>query len=168
MMEWYQQDIEQIEEKLHVHAKNGLYHQQVDVRQKKFGANQIEEEKQGSRIFLFMAQFQDVMVLILFAAALVAGLLGEMIDATAIMIIVMLNGCIGFFQEQKAERSLEELKQLAAPSARVLREKEWKKVDATEIVVGDIIRLRSGDRVPADVRLIRTSDIETEESAITG
>lgn len=167
-MKWYQQDIEQIEETLHVHAKNGLYHQQVDVRQKKFGANQIEEEKQGSRIFLFMAQFQDVMVLILFAAALVAGLLGEMIDATAIMIIVMLNGCIGFFQEQKAERSLEELKQLAAPSARVLREKEWKKVDATEIVVGDIIRLRSGDRVPADVRLIRTSDIETEESAITG
>lgn len=167
-MNWYQYDIEQIENTLHVNTKNGLLHKQVKTRQKQFGQNQIEEEKKVSRIYLFMVQFQDVMVLILFAAALVAGLLGEMIDATAIMIIVILNGCIGFFQEQKAESSLEKLKQLAAPKASVLRESKWMKVDATEIVAGDIIRLQSGDRVPADVRLIQTKGIETEESAITG
>ncbi len=167
-MNWYQYDIEQIENTLHVNTKNGLLHKQVKTRQKQFGQNQIEEEKKVSRIYLFMVQFQDVMVLILFAAALVAGLLGEMIDATAIMIIVILNGCIGFFQEQKAESSLEKLKQLAAPKASVLRESKWIKVDATEIVAGDIIRLQSGDRVPADVRLIQTKGIETEESAITG
>lgn len=153
---------------VHVQANNGLLHDQVKERQRKFGLNQIEEEKKVSRFFLFLAQFQDTMVLILFAAALIAGLLGEMIDATAIMIIVLLNGCIGFFQEQKSEKSLEKLKQLAAPVAYVLREKEWRKVPATELVVGDVIRLHPGDRVPADVRLIRTKGIETEESAITG
>lgn len=167
-MEWYQNHIEQIEKTLQVNSNNGLLHDQVKLRRKKFGKNQIEEEKKVSRVFLFMAQFQDVMVLILFAAALIAGLLGEMIDATAIMVIVILNGCIGFFQEQKAEKSLEKLKQLAAPAAYVLREKEWIKIDASDIVVGDVIRLRPGDRIPADVRLIRTKGIETEESAITG
>lgn len=167
-MNWYQYNIEQIEEIVHVQANNGLLHNQVKERQRKFGLNQIEEEKQVSRLFLFLAQFQDTMVLILFAAALIAGLLGEMIDATTIMMIVLLNGCIGYFQEQKSEKSLEKLKQLAAPIAHVLREKEWEKVAATDIVVGDVIRLHPGDRVPADVRLIRTQGIETEESAITG
>lgn len=167
-MDWYMHTIEQIEKILHVNVRKGLLLDQVEDRRKKFGANQIEGEKKVSRLFLFIIQFQDLMVLILFAAALIAGLLGEMIDATAIMIIVILNGCIGFFQEQKAEKSLEKLKELAAPLAHVMREGEWKKIGADAIVTGDVIRLRPGDRVPADVRFIRTKGIETEESAITG
>src|SRR5690625_1193708 len=108
------------------------------------------------------------MVIVLLAATLIAGMLGEFIDALAIMVIVLLNGCIGFFQEQKAEKSLDKLKELSAPVIRVLRDNEWITVPAEEAVVGDIIKIRSGDRVPADIRLVATSSLEIEESTLTG
>src|SRR5690625_958378 len=117
---------------------------------------------------LFMKQFQDFMVIVLLAATLIAGMLGEYIDAIAIMIIVILNGCMGFFQEQKAEKSLEKLKELSAPVIRVLRNGEWQTVPSEEAVVGDVIKITSGDRVPADIRIVKASGLETEESALTG
>src|SRR5699024_10513740 len=92
----------------------------------------------------------------------------EFVDAIAIMFIVLLNGFIGFFQERKAEKSLEKLKELSAPIANVLRDDEWIKIPSKEIVVGDVIRLRSGDRISADMRIIQSSGLETEESTLTG
>src|SRR5690625_1540228 len=108
------------------------------------------------------------MVLILLAATLIAGLLGEYIDALAIMVIVLINGFIGFFQEQRAEKSLDKLQQLSAPTIRVLRNGKWQTVDAEQAVVGDIVRIKTGDRIPADLRLIKVNNLETEESALTG
>src|SRR5690625_7863109 len=108
------------------------------------------------------------MVLILLAATLIAGMLGEYIDALAIMVIVLLNGFIGFFQEQKAEKSLEKLKELSAPQIRVLRQKEWRTIPSEEAVVGDVVRITSGDRMPADLRIVKSNDLETEESTLTG
>src|SRR5699024_6548755 len=117
---------------------------------------------------LFMKQFQDFMVLVLLAATLIAGLLGEYIDAIAIMVIVLINGCIGFFQEQRAEQSLEKLRELSAPVTRVRRDQVWEKVPSQELVVGDVIRLNAGDRVPADVRIIEEAGLDVEESTLTG
>lgn len=167
-MKWYQLDVEKVEQKLHVSAAKGLTEKQVQERRKKFGWNILEAQKQTPRWLIFLKQFQDFMVIVLLAATLIAGLLGEYIDAIAIMIIVFVNGFIGYFQEQKAEKSLEKLKELSAPLATVLRDGKWEKISSREVVVGDVIRVKSGDRVPADMRIIQSNSLEMEESALTG
>ncbi len=167
-MKWYQVEIKDVERKLHVYQEKGLSEKQVEERRKKFGTNTLEITKKQSLLILFVKQFQDFMVLILLAATLIAGMLGEYIDAIAIMVIVLLNGFIGFFQEQKAEKSLEKLKELSAPKIRVLRDGDWKAIPSEEAVVGDVIRIKTGDRVPADIRIIKANDLETEESTLTG
>lgn len=165
---WYQIDVERVEQKLHVTAKRGLTSKQVLERRKQFGPNQLVDHKKTSKWLVFIKQFQDFMVLVLLAATLIAGMLGEYIDAIAIMIIVLLNAFLGFFQEQKAENSLEKLKELSAPIANVLRDGKWDKLYASEVVVGDVIKVNSGDRIPADIRIVKASGLETEESALTG
>ena len=167
-VKWYQLQVEQIEKNLQVSKDKGLTHTQFEQRQKQFGLNEVQSDKGISNWLLFIQQFQDFMVLILLAATLIAGLLGEYVDATAIMVIVLLNGCIGFFQERKAEKSLEKLKELSAPTANVLRDNNWQHIPSKHIVVGDVIRLKSGDRIPADVRLIHSSSMETDEATLTG
>src|SRR5690625_1920921 len=167
-MNWYQLPLKQIEQQLHVISEKGLTMNQVEERRKKYGLNIFEEAKPLSKWFLFLKQFQDFMVLVLLIATFIAGVLGEYIDAIAIIFIVFVNGFIGYFQEQKAEDSLEKLKELSAPLATVLRDGEWVKIPSQEIVIGDILRLRRGDRVTADIRLIEANSLETEESALTG
>lgn len=167
-MNWYQKTIDEVEKALHVSSKKGLTEGQVEKRQKKYGLNKIESEKKLSKWFIFLKQFQDFMVLVLLMATLIAGMLGEYIDATAIIFIVFVNSFIGFFQEQKAEKSLEKLKELAAPVVEVLRNGEWLKIPSQELVIGDVIRLKSGDRITADVRIIESNSLETEESTLTG
>ncbi|MHA6251353.1 cation-translocating P-type ATPase [Oceanobacillus sp. CAU 1775] len=167
-MEWYQLTVQQVEEKLQVKSNTGLNETEVQASRKKYGENKIISQKQTARWLIFIKQFQDFMVIVLLGATLLAGLLGEFIDAIAILIIVLVNGCIGYFQEQKAENSLEKLKQLSAPLANVLRNGEWKKVPSSTLVVGDIVKLKSGDRIPADIRIIQANSLELEESALTG
>lgn len=167
-MKWYQLTKDRIEQKLHVSENKGLSAKQVSTRLEDFGRNALEGEKQVSHWFLFIRQFQDFMVMVLLAATLIAGLLGEYVDAIAIMVIVIVNGFIGFFQEQKAEKSLEKLKELSSPVANVKREGKWEKVSSKDVVVGDIVRVSSGDRIPADIRITHPYHLETEESALTG
>ncbi|RDW17894.1 calcium-translocating P-type ATPase, SERCA-type [Oceanobacillus chungangensis] len=167
-MKWYQLDVDRIEEKLVVSSNRGLTEKQVGERQKQYGYNVLDEQKHTSKWLVFLKQFQDFMVIVLLAATLIAGLLGEFVDAIAIMLIVLVNGFIGYFQEQKAEKSLEKLKELSAPIAHVLRDNKWERVTSREIVVGDIVKVDSGDRIPADIRIIKSTSMETEESALTG
>lgn len=168
MGKWYQKDVKQVEELLQVKVNKGLSERQVTERRKRFGSNILQTEKKQSKWLLFLRQFQDFMVLILLAATLIAGMLGEFIDAIAIMVIVLLNGCIGFYQEQKAEKSMDKLKNLAAPIANILREGEWEKRPSQEVVIGDVIKINRGDRIPADIRIIKSDSLEIEESALTG
>ncbi|WP_090872896.1 calcium-translocating P-type ATPase, SERCA-type [Oceanobacillus limi] len=168
MKKWYQLDVEQIEQKLYVTTSKGLSSKQVDQRRKQYGDNALEAEKKTSKWLIFLKQFQDFMVLVLLAATLIAGMLGEFIDAIAIMVIVLVNGFIGYFQEQKAEKSLDKLKELSAPMAHVLRDQRWEKISSRDVVVGDIVKINSGDRIPADVRIVKANNLETEESALTG
>ncbi len=167
-MKWYQLDVDRVEQKLHVTANRGLTEKQVKERRSQFGANVLEGEKSVPRWIVFLKQFQDFMVLVLLGATLIAGILGEYIDAIAIMIIVLANGLIGYFQEQKAEKSMEKLKELSAPVANVMRDGEWRKINSHDIVVGDVVRLTSGDRISADLRIVKSNNLETEESALTG
>ncbi|MFS0672377.1 calcium-translocating P-type ATPase, SERCA-type [Ornithinibacillus sp. 179-J 7C1 HS] len=165
---WYQLDVEQVEQKLQVTTNRGLSSKQVEQRQKQHGYNVLASAKKQSRWIIFFKQFQDFMVLVLLAATLIAGMLGEYVDAIAIMVIVLVNGVIGYFQEQKAEKSLEKLKELSAPMANVFRNQKWEKIPSKELVVGDIVKVSSGDRVPADIRIVKSNSMETEESALTG
>lgn len=167
-MKWYQSDVDEVAKHLHVEMDKGLPVKQVTKRREKFGPNVLKEEKSTSIWLIFLKQFQDFMVIVLLAATLIAGLLGEYVDAIAIMVIVIANAFFGFFQEQKAEKSLAKLKELSAPVATVLRDGEWVRIFSQEIVAGDVIRLSSGDRIPADIRITKSASLETEESALTG
>ncbi|GAB4072412.1 calcium-translocating P-type ATPase, SERCA-type [Barrientosiimonas marina] len=167
-MKWYQMDVDVVEQKLHVTTKQGLSDKQVDKRRRQDGENRLASEERTSRWLIFLKQFQDFMVLVLLAATLIAGMLGEYVDAIAIIIIVLVNGILGYFQEQRAEKSLDKLKEMAAPVATVLRDGTWQKVLSQDLVAGDVVRVSSGDRVPADIRVTQANHLETEESALTG
>ncbi|KGP92804.1 ATPase [Pontibacillus chungwhensis BH030062] len=167
-MNWYQYSVENLARKLDVDMNLGLSSNQAEERLKKLGLNELEEGKSVSILLLFFRQFQDFMVIVLLAATLISGLLGEYVDAIAIMAIVFVNALLGFFQEQKAEKSLAKLKELSAPYAEVLRDGNWEKVHSRELVFGDIVKVTSGDRISADLRLITASGLEVEESSLTG
>lgn len=167
-MKWYEVEVEQVEKMTATNTQTGLSKKEVEKRLKKFGENKLAEGEKPSAFLVFLNQFKDFMVLVLLAATLISGLLGEYIDAITIMVIVLLNGVLGFIQERKAEKSLEALKELSAPQMYVLREGEWVKTPSSQVVVGDIVKVASGDRVGADLRLIQTNALQIEESSLTG
>ncbi|MBE3591871.1 MAG: calcium-translocating P-type ATPase, SERCA-type [Thermoanaerobacter sp.] len=146
----------------------GLNSQEAQKRLLKYGQNILEEGHKVSPLQIFLNQFQDFMVMVLLAATLISALMGELADALTITIIVILNAVLGFIQEYRTEQSLEALKKLAAPIAKVLRDGEQKEIEASQIVIDDIIILEAGDKVPADAVLIESHNLEVDESILTG
>jgi Ca2+-transporting ATPase len=146
----------------------GLSWEEAKERRARHGTNELTEKRNISLITLFLNQFKDFMVLVLMAATLVSGLLGEYLDAITIVAIIVMNGILGFIQEFRAERSLRALKELSAPTARAIRGGEVVQIPAKELVPGDIVLVESGDRIPADVRWLETNSLYVEESALTG
>ena len=132
------------------------------------GTNLLAEAERPPWWRMFLAQFQDFMVLVLLAATAISYAMGETADAVTIVVIVGLNAILGFVQEYRAESSLEALKQLTAPTARVRRDGQDAAVPALELVPGDLLLLEAGDRVPADARLLEAAGVEADESALTG
>lgn len=167
-MKWHEMRSDEVMDTIHSDRDIGLTNKEVQKRTEKFGLNELKEADRPSAMIIFLSQFKDFMVLVLLAATLISGLLGEYIDAIAIIAIVIVNGVLGFFQERRAERSLEALKELSAPQVTVLREGKWEKILSKELVPGDIVKFTSGDRIGADMRLIDTKSLEVEESALTG
>ncbi len=167
-MKWYELRSEEVEKRLNTNYENGLTSKEVKDRLQKFGYNELQEAEKPNMFLLFLEQFKDFMVLVLLAATLVSGLLGEYIDAIAIIAIVIINAFLGFFQERKAEKSLQALKELSAPQVVVKRDSHWMKIPSKELVVGDIVKFLSGDRISADIRLVQSNSLEIEESALTG
>lgn len=165
---WHRLGAEELQKLFSVHPGAGLSGEDAAERRKESGYNELSEGKQISPLTLLLNQFKDFMVLVLMGATLVSGLLGEYLDAITIVAIIVLNGVLGFVQEFRAERSLRALKQLSAPSAKVLREGRQETIPAKMLVPGDIVLLESGDRVPADVRWLECSALYAEESALTG
>ncbi len=154
---------------------NGLSAEDVSKRIEKYGVNKLREKKKKSTFARFIDQFKDAMILILIAAAIVSFTVvcieqnwGELFEPILILLIVVLNAVMGVYQEGKAEKALEALKNMSAPHARVIRDGTEKIIDASELVPGDIILLEAGDFVPADARLLHSTGLKSEESALTG
>lgn len=167
-MKFREMETQQIEDALQTSCELGLSDDEVKNRQRKYGYNELQEAEKQSALLLFFTQFKDFMVVVLLAATLISGLLGEYVDAIAIIAIVFLNGVLGFIQERKAEKSLDALKEMSAPHVTVLRNQKWRKIASKEVVVGDIIKFSSGDRIGADIRIVDAASLEIEESALTG
>ncbi|WEL23845.1 cation-translocating P-type ATPase [Candidatus Nanohalovita haloferacivicina] len=155
--------------------KEGLSSSQADERLEKYGKNSIENENSISPVRIFLSQFQDVLVYMLFAAAAVSigvGILpGEqarITEAGLIVFILVLNGFFGFFQDYRAEKSIKALKEMSNPDTMVLRDGEKREIDSKKVVPGDIIFLEPGTSIPADARLIEAESLSTNESALTG
>lgn len=165
---WHQRSGEELLERFGVSREQGLTEEEARRRQEQSGWNELQEMQRVSPLLLFLNQFKDFMMLVLMAATLISGLLGEYLDAVTIIAIIILNGVLGFIQEFRAERSLRALKQLSAPHAKVLREGHFRDITARELVPGDIVMVESGDRIPADIRWLVTNSLDAEESALTG
>lgn len=166
--QWHQMNSDELQHALHTHPQQGLTEEEAGERRKKSGYNELSEGVKISPLVLFLNQFKDFMVLVLLGATLVSGLLGEYLDAVTIVAIIMINGILGFVQEFRAERSLRALKQLSAPTSKVMRDGKVVQIAARELVPGDVVLVESGDRIPADVRWLEVNSCSVEESALTG
>lgn len=149
-------------------SPDGLSAAEAARRLASFGPNELEVKKGRSPLAIFLDQFRDFMILVLIAAAIISGLIGEASDTIAIVVIVVLNAVIGFVQEYRAERAMAALKGMAAPAARVLRGGTPGTVVASRIVPGDIVLLEAGSIVPADLRLTEAVQLRIEEAPLTG
>ena len=156
-------------------AIKGLSSEKISGLKAKYGENRLKEKKKKSILQRFIDQFKDVMILILIAAAIISFVTvcvekswNELFEPALILAIVITNAFMGVYQEGKAEKALDALKNMSAPHARVIRDGEEKIISASELVPGDIIKLEAGDFVPADARLIQSVSLKSEESALTG
>jgi Ca2+-transporting ATPase len=164
---WHALSADEVLEHLEVH-NNGLTSSEVARRQVQYGLNQLTEAPRPGFLRQLWEQFNNFIVMLLIVAAVVSALLGEWVDASAILTIVLLNAILGIIQERRAEQALTALKKLASPEARVLRDGHHVTVSSRELVPGDIVYLEAGNHVPADVRLIEAVNLQVEEAALTG
>ncbi len=148
--------------------ENGLTAEQSTGALDRFGENQLAEASATPTWKKLVAQFRELVIWILISAAVISGVLGEWADALAILAIVLLNGVLGFIQEERAERALAALQNLSAPMAKVFRGGLLTTLPAREFVPGDVLELESGDNVPADVRLVQAFGLTAQEAALTG
>jgi Ca2+-transporting ATPase len=165
--EWYNLKRDEVITSLNS-SSDGLSQEEAKRRLVQFGPNEVVKKRKVSPWLLLLEQFKNFLILILFVAAIIASIKGEVIDAILIFAVVLLAGILGFVQEYKAERAMEALKRLAAPTATVLRDGKETEIPARELVPGDIVLLRTGDRIPADGRLIEAVNLRTEEAPLTG
>ncbi|MFO7918528.1 MAG: cation-translocating P-type ATPase [Anaerolineae bacterium] len=167
MADWYRQTTDQVLEQLDT-QREGLSQKETQRRLEEYGPNELEERRGRSPWHIMASQFTEIMVIVLLVAAAISFGVGEITDSIMIMIIVVLNAILGFTQEYRAERAMAALKELAVPKVRVRREGSVHEIESTELVPGDIVLLEAGARVPADVRLLESANLRTQEAALTG
>lgn len=173
-MDFFSVSREEALEALGTDSRRGLGQAECQRRLGKYGRNELQTAKRQGILLRFLGQFQDLMVLILLAAAAVSFAVswiqgdGEYVDSLIILAIVVCNAVIGTVQELRADKAIEALKKLSSPHAQVLRDGTRKRVESWELVPGDIVILQAGDLVPADLRLLRSVELKAEESALTG
>jgi Ca2+-transporting ATPase len=165
---WWNQSPEEICRNLKTDLHRGLSREEAEKRLQEFGPNQLPEQKRVSPLTLLINQFSSFIVWTLIAAAFIAGFLGEWVDATAIGVIVVLNGLLGFFQEFRADKSLAALRKMATLTSKVIRNGELQTLPSEKIVPGDLVLIEAGDRIPADGRIIQSIELSTQEAALTG
>ncbi|MGD8997593.1 MAG: HAD-IC family P-type ATPase, partial [Anaerolineae bacterium] len=165
---WHSRDIDRVAEALETDLDAGLTSDEAKARLQRYGLNELAETPRPGFWQLLLRQFQDFVVIILIVAAGVSFVLGETVEAGAILAIVVLNAVLGVLQENKAEEALAALKKMAAPDARVVRDGHRVSIPARELVPGDIVFLDAGSYVPADLRLIQSANLKIDEASLTG
>jgi Ca2+-transporting ATPase len=168
MGRWHTLDVAVVAARLGVDLNLGLTEEEARHRAARFGPNAIREKPPRAPWRMFLGQFADFMILVLIAAAAVSGVIGDVKDTLAIIVIVLLNAVVGFVQELRAERAMTALKQLAGASALVVRGGEGLTVPAMAVVPGDVVLLEAGNVVPADLRLIEAVQLKVDEALLTG
>jgi P-type Ca2+ transporter type 2C len=166
-MLWSQKTIESALGEL-ISSGDGISAEEARVRLKKYGPNEFREKKKKTPLLMFLDQFRDFMILVLIVAAVISGFIGDLNDTVAILFIVVLNALIGFIQEYRAEKAMEALKKISAPTACVKRNGKPETIPASGLVPGDIVLLEAGNIVPADLRLTEAASLQIDESALTG
>lgn len=167
MSQWYKLSTDEVLQSL-ASCRDGLTAAEAAERLARYGTNELTEKKRRTSLVMFLGQFNDFLIIVLLAAAVMAGLAGSPKDAIVILTVVVLNAVIGFIQEHKAEKAMAALKQMAAPSATVIRGGETTQIGAAFLVPGDIVLLDAGRVVPADLRLLEAAQLQVEEAALTG
>jgi Ca2+-transporting ATPase len=164
----YQQSYDDIIKDLNSDIKKGLSEDEAQKRLSSYGKNQLEETKKRPLILRFFDQINDFMIYVLIAASILSFVTDEPSEGILILMIVLLNALLGLFQEAKAEKALESIKAMSSPQAKVLRDGQEKLIDVKLLTIGDIVILDAGDYVPADVRIIESVNLKTDESPLTG
>ena len=167
MSAFYNKDIDSVRQEVNG-SLEPLSNQQVKVNQEKYGLNELVETKAKSIPMIFLEQYKDFLVIILIIAALISGFLGDLESAIVILIVITINAILGTVQTVKAEQSLNSLKELSSPSAKVLRDGKIIEIPSKEVTVGDEVHLEAGDYIPADGRIIENASMKVDESALTG
>lgn len=171
---WYTLSTKEVERQMQTNIEFGLNEKQVEDKQNKFGLNKLEEKKKESIIIKFVKQFNDFMIIILIIASIISAVVAKLegsndyFDSIIIIAIVVFNAIMGLVQEAKAEKSLEALKKMTAPTCKVKRDGKICTIKSEQIVPGDIVLLEAGNYIPADCRLISSSNLKIEESSLTG
>lgn len=165
--QFYRQTTLQVLERLHA-TPQGLLTTEAMERLQKNGPNELPQGKKITLWQRIIAQFKDLMILILIVAAIVAAFAGELSDTIIILLVVVLNAAFGVFQETKAENAIDALQKMSTPTTRVRRDGQIAQLSSKELVVGDVILLEAGDIIPADVRFLKTQNVKVEEAALTG
>lgn len=165
---WHSKTKEQVVDELEVSPSTGLSEQQVAARFEKYGKNNIAGTKKKSLVVMFFAQMQDALIYVLLAATVITFIIGEYTDSIIILSVVLINAIIGVVQEYKAEQAIEALQKMANPKTMVRREGANQEIDSEDLVPGDVVLIDAGRFIPADLRLIESSNLQIEESALTG
>jgi len=168
MANWWQLEIEEVTKALEADLTKGLSSDEAKLRLEKYGRNELEEKKKKTILIMLLDQFKDFMIIVLIIAAVISGIIGELTDSLAIIVIVILNAIIGFVQEYRAEKAMTALRGMAAPIATVIRDGMTTNIPASELVPGDIVVLEAGNIVPADIKLVEIANLKVEEAALTG
>lgn len=166
--EYYLLNRDEVLELFNSSIEKGLHNREVRKRQIQYGLNKLNSKNSKNIFTIFFNQFKDFMILVLMIATVLSFVMGEFGDGITIFAIIILNGILGFIQEYRAEKSLAALKKLAAPLAMVIRGGVIDEIDAEELVPGDILLLDTGDRVPADIRILSSENMQADESLLTG
>jgi Ca2+-transporting ATPase len=165
---WHAMPAEAVAERLSADVRSGLTEAEAARRRRHYGPNAIEQHNRRGVVSMIAGQLSDVMIIVLLVAAVIAGIVGDIEDSVVIIVIVVLNAVIGTVQEYRAERALEALQGMAAPSARILRDGNQRITAATDVVPGDVVLVTEGDIVPADMRLVEAVALRADESMLTG
>ena len=160
--------VHDVSDQLQTHLENGLTQQDAQERLQKYGPNELTEKPRPGFLALLLIQFNNFLVIILIIAAVLSLLVGEFVDATAILVIIALNAIVGVVQESKAEAALAALKKMATPNAQVIRDGHQITIPSRELVAGDIVLVEAGNYIPADMRLIESINLKVEEASLTG